>query len=116
VAFRGFSARAGDHSYWSAFRSSKDPTLFTLVLEDLADLAGLSLAALGIYLGHRLGNPYLDGVASVAVGLVMAGVAVLLARESKALLLGEGASGPMLEAIGTAVVGRGEHPQPPHPE
>jgi hypothetical protein len=57
VAFREFHKRAGSRSYWETFRRSKDPTIFTLVLEDLADLAGLLLAFLGVYFGHRLGNP-----------------------------------------------------------
>lgn len=92
AAFRPFRQRAGDRGYWTAFRRSKDPTLFTLVLEDLADLVGLLFAFLGIYFGHRLGNPYLDGAASLGIGVVMATVAALLARESKGLLIGEAAT------------------------
>lgn len=91
AAFRPFARRADGRAYWAAFRRSKDPTLFTLVLEDLADLVGLLLAFLGIYFGHVLGNPYLDGAASLGIGLVMATVAALLARESKGLLIGEAA-------------------------
>ena len=102
VAFRQFHARAGPNGYWKTFRRSKDPTIFTLVLEDLADLAGLLLAFLGIYLGHRLNNPYLDGAASIGIGLVMAVVAVLLARESKGLLIGESATRVEREAIRAA--------------
>lgn len=102
VAFRGFEERRQGRSYWTAFRESKDPTLFTLVLEDLADLVGLLLAALGVFLGSRLANPYLDGAASIMVGLVLATVAVLLARESKGLLIGERASPHTLDVIARA--------------
>lgn len=102
AAFRPFRRRAGGHGYWNAFRRSKDPTLFTLVLEDLADMVGLVLAFLGIYLGHRLANPYLDGAASLGIGVVMATVAALLARESKGLLIGEAASEPQLAVIRAA--------------
>ena len=99
VAFRQFRTRRAGRSYWQTFRESKDPTLFTLVLEDLADLIGLTLAFLGVYLSHRLSKPYLDGAASVGVGLVMTIVAVLLARESKGLLVGEGATSEQRQAI-----------------
>ena len=92
VAFREFHKRAGSNSYWETFKRSKDPTIFTLVLEDLADLAGLLFAFLGVYFGHRLNNPYLDGAASIGIGLIMATVAVLLLRESKGLLIGESAT------------------------
>lgn len=68
VAFRAFHKRAGSRSYCESFRLSKDPTLFTLVLEDLADLAGLAFAFTGVYLGHKQNNPYLDGGASIAIG------------------------------------------------
>lgn len=99
VAFRGFRSRRLGRSYWRTFRESKDPTLFTLAIEDLADLCGLSIAALGIFLSYRLRNPSLDGVASIGVGLVLAAVALLLARESKGLLIGEGANARVLAAI-----------------
>ena len=102
VAFKGFREEKGDGGYWTAFRRSKDPTLFTLVMEDLADLAGLGLAALGVFLGHHLGNPYFDGAASIGIGLVLAAVAVLLARESKGLLIGEGGTERELAAISDA--------------
>lgn len=102
AAFRPFRKRARERGYWTTFRNSKDPTLFTLVLEDLADMVGLLLAFLGIYLGHRYGNPYLDGGASLGIGLVMAAVAALLARESKGLLIGEAAREPQLAVIRAA--------------
>lgn len=105
VAFREFHKRAGSHSYWETFRRSKDPTIFTLVLEDLADLVGLLFAFLGVYFGHRLNNPYLDGSASIGIGLVMAVVAVLLARESKGLLIGESATPSERAAIHAAACG-----------
>lgn len=99
VAFRQFHQRAGTKSYWETFRRSKDPTLYTLVLGDLADMAGLLLAFLGVYFGHRLGSPYLDGAASIGIGLVLTAAAVLLARESKGLLIGEGAGPAEVAAI-----------------
>jgi hypothetical protein len=73
--------------------------LFTVVLEDFADIAGVALAVLGVWLGHMLDNPYLDGLASIAVGLVLATVALVLMAESRALLVGERAPEGVLEAV-----------------
>ena len=74
---------------WEAFRRSKDPTVFTVVFEDSAALVGLGLAFAGVFLSHRLGRPWIDGAASICIGLLLAAVAVVLARESKNLLVGE---------------------------
>ncbi len=68
----------------------KDPSLYTVVLEDLAAEVGLVIALLGTFLGHALGNPYFDGTASVLIGVVLIAVAAILMRESMGLLVGEG--------------------------
>ena len=78
-----------DETTWQEIIGSKDPTIFTIFLEDIAGLVGTALAFLGIFLGHRLHNPYLDPAASILIGIVLGAVAVLLARESGALLVGE---------------------------
>jgi hypothetical protein len=78
-----------DESTWEEVVGSKDPTVFTVFLEDSAGLAGTFLAFLGIFLGRMLHNPYLDPIASIAIGFLLAAVAILLGRESGALLLGE---------------------------
>jgi cation diffusion facilitator family transporter len=72
-----------------AIHAAKDPTTFTVILEDAAALAGLAVAALGITLAHWLDVPALDGVASCVIGLILAAVAVLLGVESRGLLIGE---------------------------
>lgn len=73
--------------------------MFTVVLEDFADIAGVAFAFLGVWLGHMLDNPYLDGIASIAVGLVLATVALVLMAESRALLVGERAPEGVLDAV-----------------
>ena len=78
VALRELLANRGEKSIWNAIHTSKDPTLFTVLLEDSAALLGLIVALAGIYLGHRLGNPYLDGSASIVIGVILAVVAVFL--------------------------------------
>lgn len=83
------SRKDPDESTWDEIIGSKDPTVFTIFLEDAAGLVGTLLAFLGIFLGHMLHNPYLDPAASVLIGLLLGAVAVLLGRESGALLVGE---------------------------
>ncbi len=89
VALKSFKKTKGKMGYFEAFRHSKDPTTFTVLFEDSAALIGLFIALMGIFLAHELNMPVLDGVASVLIGVVLAISALLLARETKGLLLGE---------------------------
>ncbi len=91
VAFREFNRVKGGRGYLAAVRVSKNPALFTVLLEDAAALVGLVIALVGIALAEALDLPALDGVASVLIGLMLAGVAALLAYETKGLLIGEAA-------------------------
>ena len=99
VAIRHFWQAKGDTGAWQYIQRSKDPSLYTVVLEDSAALLGLIFAFLGIFLGHLLHNPYLDGVASIAIGLLLMSVAGILASRSKGLLLGEGVNPDQLADI-----------------
>ena len=90
IALRQFLREAGDTPFWEALHRSKDPTTYTVLAEDAAALVGLLVAALGIALSHRFDKPELDGAASLIIGLLLAGVAVALVRESRGLLIGEG--------------------------
>lgn len=88
IALKQFLILKGEQGFWQSVRTSKDPTTFVVVFEDAAALLGLVVAFLGIYLAHRLENPYLDGVASVVIGSILCAVAGFLAYESKSLSLG----------------------------
>ncbi len=99
VALKAFKRTKGKQGYFEAFRRSKDPTTFTVLFEDTAALLGLFIALIGIFLAHRLNIPELDGVASVLIGIVLAVSAVLLARETKGLLLGETADPKLRENV-----------------
>jgi len=90
IALKQFRAQAKGTPFWQALDRSKDPTTYTVLAEDSAALVGLLVAALGIYLGHALDMPVLDGVASVVIGVLLAGVAVLLIAQARGLLIGEG--------------------------
>jgi cation diffusion facilitator family transporter len=90
IALKQFRAQARGLPFWQALDRSKDPTTYTVLAEDSAALMGLAVAALGIYLSHTLNMPALDGVASVVIGVLLAGVAVFLIRQARGLLIGEG--------------------------
>lgn len=90
VALRQFMKQKGKMPFWEALQSSKDPTTYTVLAEDSAALVGLLVAGLGIRASHTFNVPELDGVASALIGLLLAGVAVVLIRESRGLLIGEG--------------------------
>ncbi|MGJ7505929.1 cation diffusion facilitator family transporter [Variovorax sp. GT1P44] len=99
IALRQFRKEVGARPFWRALHTSKDPTTYTVLAEDSAALLGLAIAAVGIYLSHRLEIPELDGIASLVIGLLLAGVAVLLIRESRGLLIGEGVRPETARAI-----------------
>jgi cation diffusion facilitator family transporter len=90
ISYRELQSRKDpDESTWEEIIGSKDPTVFTVFLEDSASLLGAFLAFLGIFLGSVFGNRYLDPAASILIGILLAAVAVFLGRESGALLIGE---------------------------
>ncbi len=98
-AIRALLAEKGKHSLWQTLRRSYDPSVLTVLLEDTAALIGLMVAFAGIYLAHRFSNPYFDGAASVVIGVILCIVSVILARESKGLLVGEAATPEVVESV-----------------
>jgi cation diffusion facilitator family transporter len=108
TAMRAFSKGKGDQGWWEAIRRSKDPPAFIVLFEDSAAMAGLIIAGIGIWLSHVTGDGRWDGIASIAIGAVLGVVAVLLARESKELLIGERASPELIEAIRSGIATRPE--------
>lgn len=100
VAWREFKRRKQDsHGFFRALRSSKDPSIFVVLVEDTAAMAGLLVAFTGIFLGHRLGNIYFDGAASLLIGAILVVVAFFLIYESKGLLMGESADAGQVRLI-----------------
>ncbi|MEH2061183.1 MAG: cation diffusion facilitator family transporter [Nostoc sp.] len=92
VALKEFLPTKGKQNFWQAIKNSKDPTVFTILFEDSAAILGLLVALIGIFFGHLFNNVYFDGIASIIIGIILAIVAVVLARESKGLLVGESAA------------------------
>ncbi|BCX72240.1 cation diffusion facilitator family transporter [Acinetobacter bereziniae] len=89
IALKSFKKMKGKMGYFESFRRSKDPTTFTVLFEDSAALIGLIIAFVGILCAQQFDLPILDGIASILIGVVLAISALLLARETKGLLMGE---------------------------
>ncbi|MGO4408956.1 MULTISPECIES: cation diffusion facilitator family transporter [unclassified Brevundimonas] len=114
AVFEGASLRVGlreyrrivrgrDVSVWAFIRGSKDPNVFSVILEDSAAMIGLTLAALGIIGSSFLGFAWADGAASIGVGLLLTGVALVLANETRSLIAGEAVARPVLEKLREAL-------------
>jgi cation diffusion facilitator family transporter len=102
AAFREFRAAKGGLGWFQAVRQSKDPPAFIVLLENGAAMAGILVAAAGVALSQATGNPFFDGAASVVIGLILGVTALVLAIESKALLIGEAADPALVDSIRAA--------------
>ncbi|MFM9131729.1 MAG: cation diffusion facilitator family transporter [Actinomycetota bacterium] len=115
IVLEGFSLRTAlretahvkppGQSHWMFIRTAKQPELPTVLLEDIAAQTGLVIAFAGVLAGHLTHNPRWDAAGSVAIGVLLIAVAVILGVEMKSLLLGETASPENREALKTALAG-----------
>jgi len=99
VAYKEFNKVRGKRSILTAVRDSKDPAVFTVLFEDTAAMLGLIVALVGLLAVQILGLPWLDGAASVTIGLILAATAAFLAYETKGLLVGESAAPEVVDTI-----------------
>ncbi|MBA3668960.1 MAG: cation diffusion facilitator family transporter [Sphingomonas sp.] len=98
-AFNEFKAAKGRLGWIEAIRRSKDPPSFIVLLENGAAMVGIVVAAVGVFLTHWTHNPLYDGAASIVIGIVLGLTALLLAYESKGLLIGEAADPDLVDAL-----------------
>ncbi len=103
IAFREFSTTKGKRGWMQAVKDSKDPTVFTVLFEDSAAMLGLIVAGVGIAISYYMDIPWMDGAASIVIGIILAGTAILLAYETKGLLIGESASSETEEELAQMV-------------
>ena len=107
AAFREFDAGRKGRSWWQALVGAKDTTNVIVLLENGAAMAGIVIAALGLAASQASGDPRYDGVASIAIGLLLGAVAMFLAREAKGLLIGEAADPHLIEGVRRAATRAG---------
>lgn len=98
-ALREFKQSKGKWGYIDAVKRAKDPSVFVVLFEDSAAMLGLLVAFIGILLTQLTGILYLDGVASIIIGLILISTAIWLAYETKGLLIGESANKPVVQGI-----------------
>ena len=97
----------GNTSWVNFVRRAKAPELPVVLLEDLGALVGLVLALIGVSMTLITGSGYWDAAGTAAIGLLLVAIAIILAIETKSLLLGEGADPATVEQIEAAVAGPG---------
>ena len=97
--WKAFGAERRGKGIFETIHTSKDPTSFSVLLEDSAALLGIGIAFIGIFLANQLNQPRLDGVASVVIGILLCCVATVMVYESKGLLIGEGVDRKTLRSL-----------------
>lgn len=104
TAVRESRPHKGDSSWFQFIRRSKAPELPVVLLEDIAALIGLVIAFFGVGLTVLTGNSLFDGISTVAIGVLLVGVAVIIGIEVKSLLVGEGAGDEDVAKIEAAIL------------
>jgi cation diffusion facilitator family transporter len=97
-----------DVGWWRFIRTSKQPELPVVLLEDTGAELGLAFALFGVVMAHQTGDGRWDALGSVAIGLLLIVIAVVLIVEMKGLLIGESA-GPADRAAIVAAIEGGPH-------
>ena len=92
TAIREAAPVRGDRSWWCFIRDSKSPEIPVVLLEDFGALIGLAFALTGITLSTVTDEGAFDAIGSIAIGLLLGAIAILLAVETKSLLIGEAAT------------------------
>lgn len=90
IAIKEFDKTRKGIAWWKAIIKSKDPSGFLVLFEDGAAVLGLLIVFVLMVCSHNFNMPFLDGLASVLVGVLLIFVSFILARESRSLLMGEG--------------------------
>lgn len=106
AAFKEFRQAKGKLGWVRAVRESKDPAGFIVLLENGAAMFGIVVAAAGLGLSQAIGDPRFDGMASIVIGLLLGLTSLVLAYESKGLLIGEAADPEIVAEIRRLVNGR----------
>jgi cation diffusion facilitator family transporter len=103
-AIREFNRRRGGRKIWRTLHDSKDPALLVVLFEDSVAVLGILVAVTGLLLADITGNSAWDGIASMAIGVLLAATAWFLAIETKGLLVGEAASRRVRSSIRLAAL------------
>jgi cation diffusion facilitator family transporter len=97
--WRAFAVERRGRGVVETILKTKDPTSFSVLLEDTAALLGLVVAFVGVWVASSFALYWVDGAASIVIGLLLCGVAAVMVNESRKLLVGEGVDRTTLESI-----------------
>jgi len=92
-----------DRGFYEQLKVTVDPTAKTVVFEDTAALIGILLATAGITLHHTTGMGFWDGAASIAIGVLLVGVAYTLGQQNMRALIGEAVPQATQDSIRTTI-------------
>ena len=105
TAVKESSTLKGESGWWHFIRHSRNPELPVVLLEDFGALIGLVLALIGIGLATITGDARWDAYGTIAIGVLLVAIALVLVVEMKSLLIGESAREPMRRSIVDAIEG-----------
>lgn len=107
ISYKELKKESNNKNFIAALNHSKDPSVFAVLLENMAAIFGLGVAFIGLAISYYTKNPIVDGVTSIVIGVILIGMSILLAYESKGLLVGESADEELLNDV---VVIAGDNP------
>lgn len=99
ISYQELKKESNGLSFFQSINNSKDPSIFAVLLENMAAILGLSVAFIGLIISYFTNNPYVDGITSIVIGIILIGMSLLLAYESKGLLVGESADQELLNDV-----------------
>lgn len=106
ITVKTIRAEKGEMSMKSYVKNSKDPSNFIVLFEDTTAEIGLIAALIGVFLSHQTHNPRFDAASSIFIGLLLIVVAIIVLKETKHLLIGEGLSLVEVKDINSIVEGQ----------
>ncbi len=99
ISYKELKKETNVKGFFNAINRSKDPSVFAVLLENMAAILGLGVAFIGLVISYYHNNPYIDGITSIIIGFVLIAMSILLAYESKGLLVGESADEELIAEV-----------------
>ncbi len=99
ISYKELKKESNNKNFIAALNHSKDPSVFAVLLENVAAIFGLGIAFIGLSISWYTKNPIVDGVTSIIIGVILIAMSILLAYQSKGLLVGESADDELLDDV-----------------
>jgi cation diffusion facilitator family transporter len=99
ISYKELKKESNNKNFIAALNHSKDPSVFAVLLENVAAIFGLGIAFVGLSISWYTKNPIVDGITSIMIGVILIAMSILLAYQSKGLLVGESADDELLDDV-----------------